>query len=181
MDELTIEAKTRMEKSIVSMIENFNTLRTGRASSSLLDRISCEYYGDMMPINQICAISIPEARQILVKPFDKGDVKNVYAAICASEQNLNPINDGDSIRINIPPLTEDKRKELVKKAKVFLEEAKVSVRNIRREYLDFIKKSDEYSEDLSKRITAEIDKVTNEMVANLEKELSSKEKDIMSI
>lgn len=181
MDELAIQAKERMEKSLLSLKDQFNTLRTGRANAALLDRIECDYYGDKLPINQICAISIPEPRQIVVKPYDKGDVKNVFAAIAASDLNLNPVNEGDQIRITIPALTEDKRKELAKKAKAFGEDAKVSVRNIRRDTLDFIKKSDEYSDDLKKRIEEDIQKVTDESIKAIDEACANKEKEILTI
>lgn len=181
MDELSLACKERMEKCISNLKESFNTLRTGRANASLLDKIECEYYGDRMKINQICAITIPEPKQILVKPYDKSDVKSVFAAIAASDQHLNPINDGDSIRIIIPALTEDKRKELAKKAKVFAEENKVAVRNIRREFGDKLKKSDEYSDDLKERIEKEIQKVTDEVISNIDKITKEKESEILSI
>lgn len=181
MDELAIECREKMQKCIVSLRETFATLRTGRASSGLLGKIQAEYYGDYMPINQICSISIPDARTIVVKPFDSGDIKSVFSAIAASDQNLNPTNNGDSIIISIPPLTEDKRKELVKKAKVFAEESKVAVRNIRRDYMDFIKNSDDYSEDMQKRVSADIEKVSSDTLKDVDNEFAAKEKDILSI
>ena len=181
MDELTLTCQERMEKCIVSLKESFNTLRTGRANASLLDKIECDYYGEKMPINQICAITIPEPRQILVKPYDKGDIKSVYNAIAGSDLYLNPINDGDSIRIVIPPLTEDKRKELAKKAKSFAEESKVAIRNIRREFFDKLKKSDDYSDDLKDRIEKEMQKVTDEIIVKVDNLTKEKEKEILSI
>ena len=181
MEQIAIETKERMKKCIDSLHENFNTLRIGRANASLLDRISCDYYGSLTPINQICSISVPEPRQPLVKPFDRGDVKAVYGAIAASELNLNPINDGTQIRIIIPPLTEEKRKELAKKAKSYGEEAKVASRNVRRDVLDALKKSDEYSDDLKKRIEGDIAKVSEEIIKEIDAACVAKEKDIMAI
>lgn len=181
MDELAIECKEKMKKCIANLNENYNTLRTGRASASLLDRIQCDYYGDKMPINQICAISSPDPRQLLIKPYDRSDVRAVYAAIAASDQNLNPTLNGDQIYINIPALTEDKRKELVKKAKVFTEQTKVAIRNVRRDYMDFLKESDDYSEDLEKRIIDDIDKVTSDILKEADDAFNTKEKDIMVI
>ena len=181
MDELALEAKNKMEKSIISLRENFNTLRTGRANSTLLDRIQCEYYGSTIPINQICSVTSPDPRQLLVKPYDKNDLKAVYSAIASSDQNLNPTINSDMIRITIPSLTEDKRKELAKKAKTFADECKIAIRNIRRDYMDFLKESDEYSEDLEKRISDDIEKVTTEVLKQVDEEYEIKEKDILSI
>lgn len=181
MDELTLTCKDRMNKCVLNLKESFNTLRTGRANAALLNKIEADYYGDRMPINQICAITTPEPNQLLVKPYDKGDMKAVYSAIAASDQHLNPINDGDCIRIIIPALTEDKRKELSKKAKSFAEEAKVAVRNVRREFVDKLKKSEEYSEDLEERIEKEIQKVTDEIVLEIDNLTKEKTNDIMSL
>ena len=181
MDEMAIECKEAELKCVVSLKENFNTLRTGRASAALLDKISCDYYGDKMPIKDICSIQTPDPRQLVVKPYDKGDVKSVFAAIAASDQNLNPTLNGDSIFINIPPLTEDKRKELAKKAKTFTEEAKVAIRNVRRNFMDLIKESDEYSEDLQKRIEDDIEKVTGEVLKEADNAYAEKEKEILKI
>lgn len=181
MDELAIQAKERMSKSLVSLKESFNTLRTGRANAALLDKIECDYYGDKLPINQICAITIPEPRQLIIKPYDKQDVKSVFNAIATSDLNLNPTNEGDQIRITIPALTEDKRKELAKKAKSYSEECKVSIRNIRRDIIEGLKKSDEYSDDLRKRIEEEIQKVTDEHIKLTDEAYQVKEKEILSI
>jgi ribosome recycling factor len=181
MDELALDAKKKMEECLVNLQANYNTLRTGRASASLLDRISCDYYGDKMPINQICGISSPEPRQLIVKPYDRSDVKAVYAAIAASDQNLNPTVNGDQIFINIPALTEEKRKELAKKAKSYTEESKVQIRNVRRDYMDLLKDSDEYSEDLEKSIKDDIEKVTTEVLKKADDAFSAKEKEILSI
>lgn len=181
MDELALLMKEKMIKTISNLKETLSTLRTGRASASMLDKIQAEYYGDMMPINQISQVSCPEPRQILVKPYDKNDVKSIISAINAADLGLNPINDGDSIRINIPALTEEKRKELAKKAKTVCEEAKVAVRNIRRDTMDGLKKSEEYSDDLKKRIEEDIQKVTDEQVKAIDVILEAKEKDIFTI
>ena len=181
MDELALLAKERMSKSISNLKEQFNTLRTGRANAALLDRIECDYYGDKLPIKDICAISVPEPRQLIIKPYDKGDVKSVYTAIVASDLGLNPTNEGDQIRILIPALTEDKRRELAKKGKAYAEDAKVAIRNIRREYVDGVKKSDEYTDDLKKRIEADIQKVTDESIKVVDEAYSAKEKEILTV
>ena len=181
MDELTIECKERLAKTVESFKADLTTLRTGRATPAMLDRIECEYYGDRIAINQISSVSVPEPRQLLIKPYDKGDLKSIVAAIASSDLGINPINDGDSIRLIIPALTEDTRRDLVKKAKAKCEEAKIAIRNIRREYNDFIKESDEMTDDYKKRVQEEIQKVVDEASKNLEDILANKEKEIMAI
>ena len=181
MDELAIFAKERMTKSVANLKEQFNTLRTGRANAALLDRVEADYYGDKLPIKDICAISSPEPRQLIVKPYDKGDVKAVYTAIVASDLGLNPTNEGDQIRILIPALTEDRRRDIVKSAKKYGEEAKVSIRNIRRDYMDVIKIDDELSEDFQKRAQDDVQKVTDEAIKQIDAIVSEKEKEIMAI
>ena len=181
MDELTIQAKEKMDKTIANLKANFATLRTGRANPSMLDKVQADYYGDKMPINQIAAITSPEPRQILVKPYDKNDVKSICAAIAAANLGVNPINEGDCIRITIPPLTEDTRRELVKKAKAMSEDSKVAVRNIRRDYIDLVKASDDMTEDLQKRVQDEIQKVVDETIKEIEDILAKKESEIMAI
>ena len=181
MDELTIECKERLAKTVESFKGDLTTLRTGRATPAMLDRIECEYYGDRIAINQISSVSVPAPRQLLIKPYDKGDLKSIVAAIASSDLGINPINDGDSIRLIIPALTEDTRRDLVKKAKAKCEEAKIAIRNIRREYNDFIKESDEMTDDYKKRVQEEIQKVVDEASKNLEDILANKEKEIMAI
>ncbi|MFA7378325.1 MAG: ribosome recycling factor [Bacilli bacterium] len=181
MDELALEALDKMEKTVQVFKANLNTLRTGRANAALLDRIEVEYYGDKILIGQIASITVPEPRQLLVKPYDKGDLKSIVSAINTSDISINPIVDGDQIRLIIPALTEETRRDLVKRAKVYSEESKVAIRNIRREYVDFIKSSDDYSDDLKKRIEGEIQKVTDESNKKIEEVLVTKEKEIMSI
>ena len=181
MDEIALEAKARMQKSIDSFSGELSQLRTGRASPAMLDRIECEYYGDKIAVNQISSISVPEPRQLLIKPYDKGDIKAIVAAINASNLGINPIADADQIRLIIPALTEETRRDLVKKAKALLEEAKVSIRNIRREYIDFVKSADDMTDDYKERVQDDIQKVMDETTKALEELFSKKEKDIMSI
>ena len=181
MDEIALEAKERMSKSVESFRGELAVLRTGRASPAILDRIECDYYGDKIAVNQISSITVPEPRQLLIKPYDKNDVKSIVAAISASNIGINPISDGDSIRLIIPPLTEDTRRDLVKKAKAMSEEAKIAIRNIRRDYIDFVKDSDEMTDDYKKRVQDEIQKVVDEAVKSVEDVLADKEKDIMAI
>ncbi|MEG0977910.1 MAG: ribosome recycling factor [Bacilli bacterium] len=181
MEQIALETKERVQKCIESLKENFNTLRMSRANASLLDKIFCDYYGSPTPINQISSISVQEGRILLVKPFDKDDLKAIYAAIAGSDLNLNPSNDGVQVKIVLPPLTEDKRKELAKKAKFFGDDAKVAVRNVRRDVMDDLKKSDEYSDDLKKRIENDIQKVIEETNKTIDALCVEKEKDILSI
>ena len=181
MDDYAVEAKERMSKSIENLRGQLSTLRTGRASAAMLNGIEVDYYGSPTPINQISSISIPEPRQLLIKPFDKNEVKNIVAAIHASDLGLNPINEGQCIRLIIPVLTEDRRREITKQARKYGEECKVAIRNIRRDYMDVVKIDDSYSEDLQKRAQEDIQKVTDEAVKNVDLVIAEKEKEIMAI
>lgn len=181
MDNYKLLAEERMEKSVVNLKSEFATLRTGRASVALLDRIETDYYGEKMPINQISSISIPEPRQLLIKPYDKGDIKSIIAAINASTLGINPINDGDTIRLILPPLTEDRRKELVRQAKKFTEEAKIAIRNIRRDINNAIKANKELSEDQVKRAEDAVQKVTDEFTKACDEALKQKEQEILTV
>ena len=181
MDAYAIEAKGKMEKTIESYRANLATLRTGRASASMLNGIEIDYYGSPTPINQIASITIPEPRQILIKPYDKNDVKAIVSAIAASNIGINPINEGLTIRLIIPVLTEERRKEIVKQARKYAEDAKVAIRNIRREFMEILKIDDSYPEDAMRKAQDDIQKVTDEAVKNVDKILEEKEKEIMAI
>lgn len=181
MDEIALEMKERMGKSIESLKGELNTLRTGRASPAMLDRIECDYYGDKIAINQISSISVPEPRQLLIKPYDRGDIKAIAAAINASNIGINPIVDADCIRLVIPALTEETRRDLVKRAKATTENAKIAIRNIRREYVDLVKESDEFTEDYQKRVQDDIQKAVDDVMKEVDAILAEKEKDIMAI
>ena len=134
-----------------------------------------------MPVNQIAAIKVPEPRQLVIEPYDRNDVKSIVAAINASDLGINPIIDGNKIRLIIPALTEDRRKELVKKSKSYCEEYKVSVRNIRRDAIEKVKKDESYTEDTRKRAETDIQKVTDEAINNIDSIYKEKEKEIMAI
>ena len=175
------EMEERMKKVLVNLSANFNTLRTGRANPTLLDSVYCEYYGDKMLIKDIAMISVPEPRQLLIQPYDSGDIKTIAAAINASEIGINPIVDAKQIRLVMPPLTEDRRKELAKKAKNYGEEAKVAIRNIRRDAMDEIKKDKDYTEDTRKREEEAVQKSTDLYIKKVDDAFKQKEKDIMSI
>ena len=181
MDTYALDAQVNMNKSIDSYRLSLSTLRTGRASPAMLNGIEVDYYGSPTPLNQIASISVPEPRQLLIKPYDKNDVKNIVAAIVKSDLGLAPINEGTMVRLIIPVLTEERRKEIVKQARKYAEEAKVAVRNIRRDYMELLKADDSYSEDLLHRAQDDIQKVTDEAVKNIDTILAEKEKEIMAI
>lgn len=176
-----LDAREKMEFVILNYEENLAILRTGRANASLLNKIECDYYGEKMPINQISSISIPEPRQLLIKPYDKGDMRSILAAINASTLGINPINDGDTIRLILPPLTEERRRDLVKQAKRFTEEAKIAIRNIRRDANSGIKADKDLSEDMSKRAEELVQKVTDEFVKKADDLLKEKEEEILTV
>ncbi len=180
MDTIMKDGESRMQKSVKALKDDFNTIRTGRASASLFDKVSADYYGTPTPLNQIANISIPEARLIVIQPFDKNALNDIERAIQTSELGLNPSNDGKVIRINIPPLTEERRKDLVKQAKNMAEQAKVAVRNIRRDINDAIKKGD-FTEDEKKKASDDAQKLTDSYIASIGKVAEDKEKEIMEI
>lgn len=176
-------AEERMEKAILSLKRDLATLRAGRATTSLLDRIQVEYYGAPTPINQLANISTPDTRTLLIQPWDKTSLSDIERAIMKSDIGLTPANDGSIIRLSIPPLTEERRMELVKLTKKFGEEAKVAIRNIRRDANDDIKKMEKsgISEDESRGHQEDIQKTTDKFIAEVDKVLVSKEKEIMEV
>ncbi|SMP39951.1 ribosome recycling factor [Desulfonatronum zhilinae] len=176
--------KERMEKSLQSLDREFKRLRTGRASGALLDGIRVDYYGTSTPLDQLASISIPDSRTISIQPWDRGAFKDVEKAILKSDLGLNPVNDGKTLRIIIPPLTEERRKELVKIAKKFTEEAKVGIRNIRRDANDALKKQEkakEITEDELRKTQDDVQKLTDEYIARTDAVFAAKEKEIMEI
>jgi len=180
MQEVKAKAEERMKKSLSSLGDDFNLLRTGRASAAIFDKVRAEYYGTPTPLNQIANISIPEARLIVIQPFDRNSIGDIEKAILSSELGLNPGNDGKVIRISIPPLNEERRKELVKQAKSLSENARVSVRNIRRDINDQIKNGD-FTEDEQKKGIEEVQKITDKYVEKIGEALKIKEKEIMEV
>ena len=181
MDDISLDAQQRMNKSVDSLRQSLATLRTGRASPAILAGVEIDYYGSMTPINQVSSISIPEPRQLLIKPYDKNDVKAIVGAINAANLGLNPINEGTQIRLLIPALTEERRVEITKQARKYGEEAKVAVRNIRREYMDLVKEDEDMSEDYQKKVVDEIQKVTDDTIKAIDNVVSEKEKELMAI
>jgi len=176
-------AEERMEKAIGSLKRDLATLRAGRATPSLLDRVQVEYYGAMTPVNQLANITTPDSRTLIIQPWDKSSLAAIEKAIMKSDLGLTPSNDGSIIRLGIPALTEERRAELVKSTKKYGEESKVAIRNIRRDANDEIKKLEktDISEDESRRHQDDIQKLTDRFIAEVDKVLVSKEKEIMEV
>lgn len=176
-------AEERMDKAIQALKRDLATLRAGRATPSLLDRIQVEYYGAQTPVNQLANINTPDSRTLMIQPWDKSSLADIERAIQKSDLGLTPSNDGNQIRLSIPALTEERRVELVKMTKKFGEEAKVAVRNIRRDANDDIKKLEktDISEDESRRHQDDIQKATDKFIAEVDKVLAAKEKEIMEV
>lgn len=178
------EIEVHMQKAVESTQRAFNTVRTGRANVSLLDRVTVEYYGTETPLKSLANINTPDATTITIQPYDKGSLSTIEKAISLSDIGLTPNNDGSVIRLNIPPLTTDRRKELVKMVAKMAEEGKVSVRNIRRDAIDAIRKqekSSEISEDEARDLQDQVQKLTDKYSARIEEILAEKEKDIMTV
>jgi ribosome recycling factor len=178
------EVEGHMQKAVEAAKRSFNTIRTGRASTSLLDRITVDYYGSPTPLKSLANINTPDASTITIQPFDKSSLGAIEKAISLSDIGLTPNNDGVAVRLNIPPLTTDRRKELVKQAGKYSEEGKVSIRNIRRDGIDEVKKQEkasDISEDESKGLQEKIQKLTDKYIAAVDKALAEKEKDIMTV
>lgn len=178
------DAESHMQKAIESTQRAFNTIRTGRANASLLDRVMVEYYGSPTSLKSLANISTPDASTITIQPFDKGSMNLIEKAISLSDIGLTPSNDGQIIRLNIPQLTSERRKEFAKMAAKLAEEGKVSIRNIRRDAVDSVRKqekSSEISEDEAKDIQDKIQKLTDKYTAKIDEVLAEKEKDIMTV
>jgi ribosome recycling factor len=173
-----------MRKSVEATLRNFNTIRTGRANPSLLDKILVPYYGADTPLKSLATLATPDSQTIQIQPFDAGSIGLIEKAIGMSDLGLTPNNDGKVIRINIPPLTEDRRKDLCKLASKYAEEGKVALRNLRRDGIDQIKKQEkdtELSEDQSRDEQDKIQKLTDRFISELEKHLADKETDILKV
>ena len=181
MDELIMMAEEQMKKSAEVLKGSLSSLRTGKASPAMLNGINVDYYGSPTPLNQISSVSVPEPRQLLIKPYDKNDIKNIVSAINASDLGINPINEGTQIRLMIPALTEERRRDIVKQARKYGEESKVAVRNVRREYVDLIKDDDAYTEDMQKRLLDDLQKVHDDVIKEIDTIIAEKEKELMSI
>jgi ribosome recycling factor len=184
MESVKATIEERMKKSIASLKDEFNGIRTGRASPALLDKIRVDYYGQKTPLSQVATVSVPEARLIVIQPWDRSLFTEIEKAILKSELALNPSSDGKVIRIAIPPLTEQRRKELVKSAKAIAEQSRVAIRNIRRDGLEDFKKqlaAGGVAEDLIKKEEDDLQKLTDSYIAQIAKVLEEKEKEIMEV
>lgn len=181
MEEILMNVEEKMEKAISGLHKNLVTIRTGRANPAMLDRVQCNYYGSLTPINQMASISVLEGRQLYIKPFDKSLVKDMESAINASDIGFPVQNDGDGLRINIPALTEETRKSLSKDAAKMGEESKVVVRNARRDGNDAVKKNKELPEDMKKDAQEKIQKLTDKYIEKIDAEVAEKTKEIMAI
>ncbi len=179
-DMIILEVTDNMDKTMENLNKRFSTVRAGRANPSSLDGVYVDYYGSMTPLKQLATISVPEAKQLLIKPFDKGSLGAIEKAILAANLGYNPGNDGETIRIVIPELTEDRRRELVKQVKSICEDAKVSIRNIRRDGLEDVKKA-ELPEDEAKGMEKDIQDLVNEYNKKIEVMLKEKEQELLTV
>jgi ribosome recycling factor len=184
IEEVYMDAEDRMDKSVESVKKNLMSIRTGRANPNMLDRVKVEYYGVLTPLNQMASISVPSAQQLSVSPFDKSVLNAIEKAIVEADLGLSPNNDGVIIRINIPELTEDRRKEMLKQCKAVGEEGKVALRNVRRDAVESIKKMEKaktVGEDEMKDGLDEIQKMTDKRVKEIDIIVTSKEKEVMTV
>ncbi|MCW1926933.1 ribosome recycling factor [Bhargavaea beijingensis] len=184
VNKLIEETKDRMAKSIQSLRREMASIRAGRANASLLDRISVDYYGAPTPVNQLAGISVPEARLLVIQPYDKSIIGDIEKAILKSDLGLTPANDGNVIRLAVPALTEERRKELVKLVKKDAEEGKVSIRNIRRDANDSLKKLEkggEITEDDQRGYSEDIQKMTDDHIRQIDEIAKEKEEEIMEV
>lgn len=184
VDDILLETEDQMQKSIEATQRNFNTIRTGRANASLLDRIEIDYYGAQTPLKALANVSTPDASTLMILPFDGSTLTTIEKAISLSDVGLTPNNDGKVIRLNIPQLTSERRKEFVKTAGKVAEEGRVSIRNQRRNGIDAVKKlekASDISEDESRDAQDEIQKLTDKYIAKLDEALAAKEKDILKV
>src|SRR6201995_2834758 len=184
IDELLADARERMTKSVEAMRSEFGSVSTGRASLALLDRVNVDYYGTSTPLKQLATISAPEARLLTIQPYDKSSIKAIEKAILASRLGLTPSNDGNLIRLGIPELTEERRRDLVKVVRHICEEGRVAIRNVRRDVmhdLRELKEAGEAGQDDEHRAEVELQKVTDGRIAELDELLKHKEAEILEV
>ena len=184
MENLKANLKEKMQKSFDALLHQFSKIRTGRASASILDDVRINYYGQPTPVKQLCNISIPEARTIIVQPWDKTTLADIEKAILAANIGITPDNDGNVIRLPFQPLTEDKRKDIVKSIKKLSEDARVAIRNLRRDANEGgkkMKKDSEISEDEEKKLLKEVQDITDEWIKKIDEAEKAKEKEIMEV
>lgn len=184
LTDLAKEAEQKMKKTVEATQHDFSTIRTGRATPALLDGITADYYGTPTLLNQLANISVPESRQLVITPYDRSVLAAIEKAIKVSDLNINPVNDGNALRLNIPPLTEDRRKEFVKILGKKAEDGRVAIRNIRRDTNDHFKalvKKSEASEDESKRAQDNLQKLTDRYIAEVDQIAKAKEAELMEV
>ncbi len=184
IEDFLADAKRRMDKSIEATHHEFNSIRTGRASPALLDRINIDYYGTPTPLKSLASISAPEARLLVVQPFDPGAIKNIERAIQESDLGLTPSNDGKVVRLPIPSLTEERRKDLVKVVRRVAEDGKVAIRNVRRDVMQHLKElvvNGDVGDDEERRAEAQVQKITDEHTKSIDDLLKVKEAEIMEV
>ena len=184
IDELLEDAKRRMDKSVESAVHEFNTVRTGRASAALLDRVYVDYYGQRTPVKQLATINVPEPRMLTIQPFDPGSLKAIERAIQESDLGLTPSNDGKIIRLPIPQLTEERRKELVRIVRQLAEEGRIAIRNVRRDVMHDLKelvRDGDVGDDEERRAEERLQKLTDEHVRRIDDLLKKKEEEILEV
>ena len=184
IDDVLIDGEIRMEKTMEALGRDLNTLRTGRATPVLLENVTVDYYNTPTPLNQIASVSAPEARLIVIQPWDKGSIKDIEKSLQKSEMGFNPNNDGTVIRLPIPPLTQERRRDLVKVLKRKVEDGKVAVRNVRRDAIEQLRgmeKNKQISQDENRRAQDQIQKVTDSFVGKMDQVSSDKESEIMQV
>lgn len=182
--QILAEMERKMKSSLQDLMNDLGTLRTGRAAPALLDKIQVEYYGSMLPLNQLATVSVPDARQLLISPFDKASAAPIANAISKSDLGLQAIKDGDSVRVSVPSLNEERRKEMVKLAGKHAESHKVAIRNIRRDANDSLKKMEKdggMTKDDLQRHEGEVQKVTDRMIAEVDRIRAAKEAEILEV
>ena len=184
IEDFLADAKRRMDKSIEATHHEFNSIRTGRASPALLDRVTIDYYGTPTPLKSLASISAPEARLLVVQPFDPGSIKNIERAIQESDLGLTPSNDGKIVRLPIPALTEERRKDLVKVVRRVAEDGKVAIRNVRRDVMHGLKElvvNGEVGDDEERRAEQQVQKITDDHTKSIDGLLKTKEAEIMEV
>lgn len=179
MKQIQSESRSKMLKAIEALDQSLSVLRTGRANPGILKKVQVDYYGSTMPIDQVASISTPDARTLVITPWDRGALNPIEKAIRDSDLGLNPNNKGDTIFISLPMLTEERRKDLIKNARTYGEDAKVAVRSLRKHALDDLKKVDGVGEDEIKRGEADVQKLTDEFIKRVDDTVSAKEQDIL--
>ena len=184
IDTILLDTEDRMEKAMAALERDFQKLRTGRATTALVDGIKADYYGTPTPISQMASVAVPDSRTITIQPWDKGVISVVEKAILKSDLGLTPVNDGRIIRLVFPQLTEERRKELVKQVKKYGEDAKVAVRNIRRDAMDYVKKlkkDSEITEDDQKKAEKDLQDLTDKYIKKVDDACAVKEKELMEL